>query len=172
MPPIPTAPSGLFFEKLYRWYSMTADLAKLKTEEILLRKEIFGEAFPVPVEGTSYFDLPDGYRLQARYDLDRKIDAAMLVHMRDALANIGVAIDPLLNWKVELKTANYKLLADEARTLFDNIITTSPSTPQLKIIAPVKDDVDVRMGATRVVEEATPVAVVKKTRKPRAKKVA
>lgn len=126
-----------FLERLALWHDLQAQLKSLKQQEILLRKSLFAEAFPNPAEGNAnYVLLAGGYRLQGKYPIERKIDMTHLAAMRDELARMKVSIDPLLNWSVALQMKAYRALSDEARTLFDNILTVSPGTPSMDIIAP------------------------------------
>ena len=128
-----------FMSKLARWEDMSRRLKELKVAEIMLRKELFGEAFPSPEEGTLYYPLGGGWKLQGKYILAREVDTTMIGHMRDAMQAIGHSVDPLLNWKVELRVSEYKKLPEQARSLFDNIVTTKEGSPQL-VLAPPKDN--------------------------------
>lgn len=141
-----------FMSKLTRWEEMSRRLKELKVAEILLRKELFGEAFPSPEEGTLYYPLGGGWKLQGKYILAREVDSTMLGHMREAMQAIGHSIDPLLNWKVELKVSEYKKLPDQARELFDNIVTTKEGSPQLALVPPKDDEVPTPPAQSGVIE--------------------
>ncbi len=136
MSQIPPVQQEDFFRKLQRWNEMSLALRDLKIAEIILRKEIFGEAFPEPSEGTLYLPLGNGWRLKGGYSLSRSVDTTHLSIMREEMAKLGVSIDPLLNWKVDLRVGPYKALEEDARKLFDNIVTTKPDSPKLELVAP------------------------------------
>lgn len=162
-------------EKLQHWAVLSQQLKTIKEAEMSLRKELFGEAFPNPEEGTQYYPLSGGWRLQGRYKMERNIEVAQLGYMRDELARrFNVGMDPLLNWKAELSLTNYRALSDEARGFFDNVLIMKPGSPQLTLIPPTDEQaapepkqesvpvekVDTQTGEVTVVE----VPIKKKTR--------
>ena len=158
---------------------MALQLRDLKIAEILLRKELFGEAFPEPVEGTLYLPLGNGWRLKGNYSLSRSVDITHLGLMREAMDKLGASIDPLLNWKVDLRMTPYRELSDEARKLFDNIVTTKPDSPKLELVPPTDDKVDppvevkepVVAAPEQVQTESVTITVPSKKKTTRRKKV-
>lgn len=130
--------SGTYaMDKLIRWHELNEQLTKVKAEEILLRKEIFGEAFPDPTEGSkeNKMNLPDGWILQGDYKITRTVDRAVV----DTLLrgdNTGPLIDLCFDYKPSLVLKEWKGLGDEDRALLSDAVTEKPGAPALKIILP------------------------------------
>lgn len=151
------ATSGTFLQELHEWAGLQAELERIKLKEKELRKKIFCEAFPIPVEGTdNKLSLSAGYVLQGTFRLRRAIDMGQVMPMRDELAKIGVPIEPLLNWSVKLNKTNYAILSPEARSLFDNIITTTEGSPRLQILAPGQEMAQEQTVTVEVPQEEEP----------------
>lgn len=124
---------------LAEWYKMTQDLRNLKAKESLLRKKIFGSAFPDPKEGTNNYDLPDGYVLKGQHVLNRDIDIGALDALKPKLREEGMNPDNLVKYKPELKKAEYNKLTEEQKKLFDQCLIIKPGSPSLEIVLPAKN---------------------------------
>jgi hypothetical protein len=125
-------------EDLFAWYIMAAELRALKAKESLLRKKIFGAAFPDPKEGTSNHVLSDGYVLKGQYSLIRSIDIGALDALKPTFRLSGIDPDNLVKYKPELKKAEYNKLTQEEKTLFDQCLIVKPGSPTLEIVLPAK----------------------------------
>lgn len=124
---------------LAEWYKMAQDLRNLKAKESLLRKKIFGSAFPDPKEGTNSYDLPDGYVLKGQHVLNRDIDIGALDALKPKLREEGMNPDNLVKYKPELKKAEYNKLTEEQKKLFDQCLIIKPGSPSLEIVLPAKN---------------------------------
>lgn len=124
---------------LAEWYKMAQDLRNLKAKESLLRKKIFGSAFPDPKEGTNNYDLPDGYVLKGQHVLNRDIDIGALDALKPKLREEGMNPDNLVKYKPELKKAEYNKLTEEQKKLFDQCLIIKPGSPSLEIVLPAKN---------------------------------
>lgn len=125
--------------KLVEWQKANEQLTFLKAHEMQLRKEVFAEAFPTPIEGTNKLALDDAHQLTAQYKLNRKLDDAALIVSGQALYDQGVPLDKLVVYKPELKVAEFKALQTEDNAkfqLFAQLVTESPGSPTLSITMP------------------------------------
>lgn len=127
-----------FDADLYRWYKLQADLAVLKEQEMTLRKRLFAEAFPIAVEGTNSFNLPDAWVLKGTHKLDRKVDIAAYNQLLPNLRKAEVPVDRLLRWDPSLVTGEYRTLTPAHLHLFDQILIIKPGAPSLEIVLPKK----------------------------------
>ena len=119
--------------KLYQWYEMNEQLKKLKAEELSLRKEIFAEYFPEPVEGTNRCDVEGNAQLVANFPYNYTVDAdnleAGLKHVPKSQK------DTLITMKPSMSTKVYRQLSNKARTGFTSeCLTVTPGTPSLQIV--------------------------------------
>lgn len=125
-------------EHLAQWYKMKKQLAELRFAESTLRKRIFGNFFPAPIEGTNNFQLADGYVLKAVYSIDRDVDVASLAALTDKFTEAGLRTDSLIRKKPELVLREYRTLTAEQQALFDQCLVIKPGSPQLDIVKPAK----------------------------------
>lgn len=137
--PIQTKQPVVDNAKLNEWYSLKEQLDVMKDRELNLRKQIFGEVFVNPTEGTNKFAIGDGFVLNGGYKLNRKIDNAVFQAMRPQLMEAGIRVDELVEYKPDLRTTIYKKMTDEQRALFDQCLTISPGTPSLEIVKPKRN---------------------------------
>ena len=124
-------------QKVERWYQVSEQLGKLKVEELALRKEIFAEAFPNPVEGSKENKLPlaAGWILQGDHKINRKVDEAVVATLQ-AGDNTRGLVDTCFEWKPKLKLAAFKALDGEDLNLLADAVTETPGTPSLKVVLP------------------------------------
>lgn len=119
--------------KLYQWYEKNEQLKVLKAEELSLRKEVFAEYFPQPVEGTNRCDVEGGAQLVANfpynYTLDPEAVEKGLEHVPQSQKDTLVVMKPYLSTKV------YRQLSKKARTGFTSeCLTITPGSPSLQIV--------------------------------------
>lgn len=129
-------------EKLARltaWTEAQKAATYWKDEEMRLRKEIFEDAFPSPLEGVNRVDLPGGWKLKGTYKLTRKVDEAALPSILDRLREKNVSPDRLIKWKPELSTGEYKKLPGEVMAIVDEILEIKPATPSIEFEAPKEE---------------------------------
>lgn len=128
-----------FLSLLKEWSALREQMlafAPTVEKEIQVRKELFALAFPVPKEGTNTEDLPNGWKIKGIYRLDRKLDEAALPAVFEQLRNQNVNPDPLVKWKPELVTGDYKALSPANKATFDQALTTKPASPTVELIPP------------------------------------
>jgi hypothetical protein len=128
------------------------DLAKLKDEEMELRKYIVKKAFAGGKEGTNTQELGNGYELKAtikyNYTLDTDLDK--VEDVLDKIAKIGnegaFIADRLVTWSASFKVGEYRPLCEpdasptqkKIKALIDSILTISEAAPTLEIKEPKK----------------------------------
>ena len=118
------------------WYKLNEELKRLKGQEALLRQKIFKGMFLNPHEGTNSVDLPDGYVLKGKHNINRDIDPGALDALRPELKKAKILVDQLVRYKPELKIALYRELTDEQRQLFDQALIIKDGMPGLEIVMP------------------------------------
>lgn len=114
-----------------------AEVAKaVIAAEQAARKTCF-ETLGLPeVEGQQSLELPDGWKLKHKVPFKRDIDPRVAMHLRAPLAEHGVSLDSLIEWKPSLVTEAYRELTAEARAVFDACLTTTPGMPTLELVPP------------------------------------
>ncbi len=130
----PTKASASLIKKLAAWHDLKARAAELGAQEVALRKELFGEAFPQPEEGSKYnkLDLPDGYMLQGDYKINRKIDEAALGEVQKQMDQ--VMFNRAICFKPKLNKAGFKDIPEDQRTILSAAIIATPGTPSLEVV--------------------------------------
>lgn len=123
-------------DDLNRWYLLQEQLAKVKEEEMELRKKIFGSFFPAPKEGTNKQDLTDGWVIKGTHVITRKVDLPTWTNMQAILKEKGLPVDNLIKNVPELVTGVYRTLTAEQRLLFDEVLIIKEGSPSLEIVKP------------------------------------
>ena len=123
-------------EEINHWFTIDAELAKLKSEEAILRNKIFKYFFRNPVEGTNKVPLDKGWVLKATLPINRKVQIELLTAMDLELRAAGIPMDDLVVRKPELSVTSYRKLTDEQVKLFDRILEIKPGSPQMEIVLP------------------------------------
>lgn len=123
-------------QDMERWYTVSAELTKLKNEEQLLRQKIFKGMFHDPKEGTNSVDLADGYVLKGKRTINRTVDDAAFKASIEELAKNGVPTDQIVKYKPELVTSEYRKLTAEQMNLFDTVLIVKDGMPGLEIVKP------------------------------------
>lgn len=128
-----------FLDKLAHWAKVAADLTALKAQEVALRRELFGEAFTAPEEGTNTYPLPAGWKLKGTQVIDRKVDVPAYTALLPKFREAKLPVDDLIKWKPEVSITEYRKLAGDSLHLFDQALIIKPSeTPGLEIVPPSK----------------------------------
>lgn len=138
-------------QKLWEWSQTAAELERVKAKEMTLRKELFGQIFPDPREGVNKADLPQGWKVNGTYKLDRKVDEVALPSVLEKLLarGVGQAVD-LIKVKPELVVKVYKGLKDEDRYIMDQALIIKPGAPSLELIPPKDGKAHGKVELTRV----------------------
>lgn len=123
---------------LQTWFKLDEEIRKLKTAEVLLRQKIFKGKFPNPVEGTNTTPLNEGWVLKGKRTINRTIDIGALNALREQFATRGINADSMINYKPELKVAEYRKLTAEQLNLFDQALIIKDGMPALEIMLPKK----------------------------------
>lgn len=120
--------------ELDEWYKLRNRLAKIKSEEALLRGKVFRCMFPNPVEGTNHVALSEGFELKAVYPIARKVQEDLLSARVGELRAAGIKLDDVVVYKPEVAITEYRKLTDDQMKLFDSILEIKPGSPQLSIV--------------------------------------
>lgn len=122
------------YELLYNWYSKKEELAKVQAQERALRQSVVSVFFPDGLkENTNKIKLDTGDDLVVTQPYTRKVDKAIFSQILPDLIEAGVDINEVTETKVELRVAAYRKLTAEQLAIFDECVTTTPGSPQLKI---------------------------------------
>ena len=95
------------YAKLEQWRLATLELARIKEQEMKLRKELFAEGFPLTDEGANALDLQDGWVLKATVPYTRTLDQTKVAELLKDLKKMK-APPTLIKTKYELSVADYK----------------------------------------------------------------
>lgn len=120
--------------KIQEWVDAANELNAARDKESQLRKEIFGEHFPDPKEGTNTVNLDNGWKLKAVHKLNRTLDKAALPAVLKEMEEGSE--ERLINYKPELKLKEYKALAEAQKQILNQAVTTKPGTPSLELVPP------------------------------------
>lgn len=126
----------LDLDTLEAWRKAALELAMWKEREMTLRKVVFADAFPNPVEGTNKHEVMDGWTIKATQPYTRALDQSKVEPILKDLKK--QKLGDLIKVKYELSVTDYKKLAedDPAKAVIDAILTTKPGAPSLELIAP------------------------------------
>ncbi|QXV79312.1 putative DNA binding protein [Escherichia phage FritzHoffmann] len=122
------------YELLYNWYSKKEELAKVQAQERALRQSVVSVFFPDGLnENTNKIKLDTGDDLVVTQPYTRKVDKAIFSQILPDLVEAGVDVNEVTETKVELRVAAYRKLTAEQLAIFDECVTTTPGSPQVKI---------------------------------------
>ena len=122
------------YELLYNWYSKKEELAKVQAQERALRQSVVSVFFPDGLnENTNKIKLDTGDDLVVTQPYTRKVDKAIFSQILPDLIEAGVDVNEVTETKVELRVAAYRKLTAEQLAIFDECVTTTPGSPQVKI---------------------------------------
>lgn len=122
------------YELLYNWYSKKEELAKVQAQERALRQSVVNVFFPDGLnENTNKIKLDTGDDLVVTQPYTRKVDKAIFSQILPDLIEAGVDVNEVTETKVELRVAAYRKLTAEQLAIFDECVTTTSGSPQVKI---------------------------------------
>lgn len=122
------------YELLYNWYSKKEELAKVQAQERALRQSVVSVFFPDGLnENTNKIKLDTGDDPVVTQPYTRKVDKAIFSQILPDLIEAGVDVNEVTETKVELRVAAYRKLTAEQLAIFDECVTTTPGSPQVKI---------------------------------------
>jgi hypothetical protein len=132
------AASLALLERLAKIHAAQAEQIKeLAEAEKALRAEIVKLAFPNGVaEGVNTCGLPDGSALIVTGKVNRTVDPAKAVTVRDALAEAGASFDDYFEWKPSLKVGSFKVAAVNLQAIMSDMVTAKDGTPSVEIRKP------------------------------------
>lgn len=123
------------YAQLQLWFQKQAQLAELKTEEILLRKDLSAFYFRKPVEGVNRLDLGGGFDLKLDFGYDYKVDEAALNSVKQAdIKRLKLDLDSLVTYKPELSITAFRKLNAEQEKFVLGFLDIKEKTPRLQII--------------------------------------
>lgn len=103
-------------------------------EEQRLRALFVASVMPTPIEGTVNIELGGGWRCKVQTSFKRAMDRAQFGAV---FPNLPTGTDAaVINWLPQLVKAGYDALAPEHRAILDQCITTKPSAPSVRVVAP------------------------------------
>lgn len=122
--------------KIFRWFKVKKEMAELKAEESELRQAIISSYFAKPKkdEGTERRDLPDNWKLSAKFGLDRKVDETILDSVFAELPEGSK--DRLIRYKPEVNIKAYRELTETQRAIFDKALIIKPESVQVTLEPP------------------------------------
>lgn len=122
------------YELLYSWYSKKEELDKIKADELSQRSAVVSAFFPTGLnENTNKTKLATGDDLVVNQPYTRKVDKAIFSTLLPEIVESGVDVNEVTETKVELRVAAYRKLSEKQLAIFDECVTTTPGTPQVKI---------------------------------------
>jgi hypothetical protein len=132
-----TIPEPQFdIKDLELWFKMHEELTALKASESLLRQKIFKACFPEPKENTNKFALPDGYVLNGKLSITRKLDVDAFTALKDEFIKAGFDPYSLIKNVPELVLSQYRTLTAEQKSVFDQALTIKPGSVSLEVVKP------------------------------------
>ena len=145
----PPNTAGQLEEQFLAWELWKARTVYAQQRERMLRESIIKTLFPDPKEGANKakFELhlapglvdplihtitPDcELTITLDHKIERKIDEAVLDHVRKLPELSDLNFDELIRRKPELSVRVYRGLTTEQARLFDQCLTVKPGSPQL-----------------------------------------
>ena len=122
------------YELLYKWYEKKQELATTQAQERALRETVVSAFFPNGLqENTNKVKLDTGDDLVVTQPYTRKVDKAIFSTLLPDIVASGVDVNEVTETKVELRVAAYRKLTAEQLSIFDECVTTTPGSPQVKI---------------------------------------
>lgn len=122
------------YAKLEAWRLCAAQLDTLKKQEMELRKALVTETFTSTLEGAHSIELDAGWTLKMTQPYTRSLDQAKMPEVLKALKKLKA--NGAIKVKYDLSVAAYKALEGAARACIDEVLTTTPGSPSLELVAP------------------------------------
>lgn len=122
-------------DKITRWKDADTNQKAWREIELKLRGELVAQLFPrTDVTGTENHDLAAGWKLSVTKGIDYKLDGDKTEAVLEGFDDSTAAL--LVKWEPKLSVANYKKLSADDQAKFADVLTTKPSSPQLKLVEP------------------------------------
>lgn len=120
---------------LDQWDHANKQASHWKTEEMRLRKLLFGTAFPDAKDrGTYKFRLPYEMALIGEFKLNYSVDRAALEEtLKIAGDNERAVIDSVISYSPKVKEAAFEKLSVDDQKIFGEFVTIKPGAPALEI---------------------------------------
>lgn len=154
--PTPTNPWDALSqdEVLLKWDDLKKDLAKVKADEMEMRKYVVKRGFPQAEEGTNTLELGNGYSLKAVITFNYKLIGTN-EQIEEALDRISLICNEgsfiankLITWTPNFHKSEYKDLQDAAKagsqfatqiiTEINKVLQIDDAAPKLEIKEPSK----------------------------------
>lgn len=126
---------------LGQWEKAKTEMAKWKDLEMQCRVayiEMVSDANKLT--GTENIELQNGYKAKIVKKQNYNVNQDTVNDALDQIENTGEAgkliAERLIKWKAELSKTEYDQLSDAHKKIIDNVITVTPGTPTLEIVAP------------------------------------
>lgn len=131
----------VFLQKLKLWDETAKMLEAVKEQEMKLRIELFGSAFPEVAQSPSKVGsftalLPHGWKFKIEAKLNTKVDDAALPAVLAKLQEMQVPTDKLFKYTPSLYVSEFKKLSPEAKAILGSVITQSRGAPKATLVAP------------------------------------
>lgn len=128
-----------FDNDLRAWHDLKAAIATKTAEERELRKKLFAQAFPSPVEGaaSNKLKIGDGYVLTGNYKINRTVDAGAVDALRKHEdEEVRKAVEDSIDWQPKLVLAKWKAFGSNMRGQLADMVTEKEGLPELTISQP------------------------------------
>lgn len=113
------------------WHTAVKNAEYWKNQELTLRNEIFGTAFPNPTPGTNKIRIAHDMALIGDHRINYRIDQPGLDAGRSLIP--AQIFDAVIGYTPRVRDAAYRKLSDDDRKLFSDFITEKPGTPGIEI---------------------------------------
>lgn len=141
-------------ETIAQWFDASERLKALKDAESDLRAQVVSYWFPDGLkEGTNKCDMPEGWKLDVKGSINRKIDVAAQSAVQEMLKEqFQIDAGELVKYKPELDLPAYrqlqksaadatgerKVVAEKILKTFEQMLIITPGSPQVSLVAPKK----------------------------------
>lgn len=123
-------------DMIKEWLRLKVAKNEAEYAELTMRRAIIETFFAGQAEGSKTKKDTDGNSIGATIVVNRTIDKELLTVRAPQFAEQGIALDALIRYKPELVVGVYKKLSDQQRAVFDEVLTITDGTPQLKCEPP------------------------------------
>ena len=116
--------------KLLKWMELKEQLTQIKEEEMLLRRDIVNELFPVYKEGVNTLET-QGFKVKFSCSLSRKVIAPNSV-IEESIAR-GLIPEEVFKRSYSLDKRQYDKLQQSQKDYVESLIETKDNAPALSI---------------------------------------
>lgn len=116
--------------KLLKWMELKEQLTQIKEEEMLLRRDIVNELFPVYKEGTNTLET-HGFKVKFQCSLSRKVVAPNST-IEESVAR-GLIPEEVFKRTYSLDKRVYDKLQQSQKDFVESLIETKDNAPTLSI---------------------------------------